>query len=60
MLDGRAGPQRDIVLVNAAAALVACGLADGFLEGAVMAAASIDSGAARGKMKALAEFTNGH
>ncbi len=58
VLDGRAGPPRDIVLVNAAAALVACGLAEGFLEGARIAAASIDGGEARGKVKALAEFTN--
>jgi anthranilate phosphoribosyltransferase len=58
VLGGCAGPQRDIVLVNAAAALVACGLAEGFLEAVRMAADSIDSGAAKCKVKALAEFTN--
>ncbi len=57
VLDGCAGPQRDIVLVNASAALVACGIAGGFVEGVALAAASIDSGAARAKVKALAEFT---
>jgi anthranilate phosphoribosyltransferase len=57
VLEGKTGPQRDIVLVNASAALVACGLAEGFPEAVRMAAASIDSGAARCKVKALAEFT---
>jgi anthranilate phosphoribosyltransferase len=57
VLAGRPGPQRDIVLANTAAALVACGLAGDFLRGAAMAAASIDSGAARAKLEALARFT---
>ncbi len=56
ILAGAPGPRRDIVLVNAAAALVAAGLADGFREGAALAAESIDSGAASAKLRALAEF----
>jgi anthranilate phosphoribosyltransferase len=53
------GPHRDIVLMNAAAALVAAGSAKEFLEGVHMAAESIDSGAARKKLEALASFTKG-
>lgn len=57
VLDGAPGPRRDIVLVNAAAALVATGRAAGFREGVAVAAESIDSGAARRKLEELARFT---
>jgi anthranilate phosphoribosyltransferase len=57
VLAGERGPQRDIVLVNAAAALVAAGMVDTFLEGMAVGTVSIDSGAARGKVAELAEFT---
>lgn len=57
VLDGARGPQRDIVIANAAAALVAAGMAGVFLEGAALAAVSIDTGAARRKAEALAHFT---
>jgi anthranilate phosphoribosyltransferase len=57
ILAGGAGPERDIVLVNASAALVAAGKAGGFPEGMRLAAESVDSGAARGKAEALARFT---
>ena len=57
VLDGKKGPERDIVVANAAAALVACGLAGSFQEAARMAADSIDSGEAKAKARALAEFT---
>jgi len=57
VLAGERGPQRDIVLVNAAAALVAAGMVDTFLEGMAIGTVSIDSGAARRKVEALAEFT---
>ncbi len=56
ILGGAAGAQRDIVLVNAAAALVAAGMAHGFRQGVALAAESIDSGAALGKLRALAQF----
>jgi len=56
VLAGARGPQRDIVLVNAAAALVAAGRARDFSEGAALAAEAIDSGAARNKLEALATF----
>jgi anthranilate phosphoribosyltransferase len=53
VLDGKVGPRRDIVLMNAAAALVAGGRARDLKEGAAVAAQSIDSRAARGKLDAL-------
>ncbi len=56
ILAGARGPRRDIVVANAAAALVAAGKAATFREGAELAAASIDSGAALGKLEALASF----
>jgi anthranilate phosphoribosyltransferase len=57
ILSGKDGPLRDIVLVNAAAALVASGVAANFLEGARLAAGAMSSGAAREKLEALAKFT---
>lgn len=57
VLAGERGAARDIVLVNAAAALVAAGRVETFLEGAAIAAVSIDSGAACGKAAQLAAFT---
>jgi anthranilate phosphoribosyltransferase len=57
VLGGAHGPQRDIVVVNAAAALVATGMVETFLEGVAVAVVSIDTGAARGKVEALKRFT---
>jgi anthranilate phosphoribosyltransferase len=57
ILAGDPGPRRDIVVVNAAAALVAGGRARDFKEGAQQAAHSIDSGAALRKLHALAELS---
>jgi anthranilate phosphoribosyltransferase len=56
ILEGEKGPQRDVVLANAAAALVAAERAADFQEGARLAAAAIDSGAARTKLHDLAAF----
>jgi anthranilate phosphoribosyltransferase len=53
ILDGEPGPKRDIVLMNAAAALVAGGRAREFKEGVEIAARSIDTGAARAKLESL-------
>ena len=58
ILAGESGPRRDIVLANAAAALVAAGRAADFLEGVRLAAQSIDSGAAAAKLDALIAFTH--
>jgi anthranilate phosphoribosyltransferase len=57
ILSGQNGPPRDIVLMNAAAALVAAGIAVDFLEGAHLAAAALSSGAAKDKLTQLVEFT---
>jgi anthranilate phosphoribosyltransferase len=56
IFDGTTGAPRDIVLVNASAALVAAGKASDFREGMRIARDSIDSGAARKKAKDLASF----
>jgi anthranilate phosphoribosyltransferase len=56
VLGGAAGAQRDIVLVNAAAALVAAGKAANFREGIEIAERSIDCGAAWKKVEELAQF----
>jgi anthranilate phosphoribosyltransferase len=46
VLDGRHGPRREVVLLNAAAALEVAGRARTLEEGIALAAAAIDSGAA--------------
>lgn len=58
VLAGEAGPRRDIVLLNAAAALFAAGWTESILAGIARAAESIDSGAAQGKLEALVAATN--
>jgi anthranilate phosphoribosyltransferase len=57
VLDGERGPRRDIVLVNASAALVAAGVAEDFGQGMSIAAHSVDSGAARRKLAELIRYT---
>ena len=57
LLDGAHGAYRDAVLLNAAAALHVAGHADDLKEGAAMAADAIDSGAARAKIKTVADIT---
>ncbi|MEL7346567.1 MAG: anthranilate phosphoribosyltransferase [Pseudomonadota bacterium] len=57
LLEGAAGAYRDAVLLNAAAALVVAGRAADLPSGAAMARDSIDSGAARAKVAALAAIT---
>jgi anthranilate phosphoribosyltransferase len=56
VLDGASGAPRDIVLMNAALALVAAGKAVDFLEGVARAEESIDSGAAKDKLTRLREL----
>ncbi|HUG35334.1 MAG TPA: anthranilate phosphoribosyltransferase [Candidatus Limnocylindrales bacterium] len=53
LLGGEAGPRRDIVLMNAAAALVVGNKARDLKDGVGLAAQSIDTGAAAGKLSAL-------
>jgi anthranilate phosphoribosyltransferase len=56
ILNGDKGPRRDIVVANASAAIVAAGRATDFLDGAQLAAASLDSGAALNKLNTLIAF----
>ncbi|MGX0976760.1 anthranilate phosphoribosyltransferase [Roseovarius sp. MBR-51] len=58
LLDGAPGAYRDAVLLNAAAALTVAGHASDLREGVAQAAESIDSGAARAKLTALAKLTS--
>ena len=59
VLAGERGGRRSAVLLNAAAALVAAGLAEDFGDGIDVAAAAIDSGAAASRLDALVEFSRG-
>jgi anthranilate phosphoribosyltransferase len=58
ILDGRPGPRRDIVLLNAGAAFYAAGKAPDIREGIQVAAQSIDSGVAAQKLEQLIAQTN--
>ncbi|HZZ34706.1 MAG TPA: anthranilate phosphoribosyltransferase [Caulobacteraceae bacterium] len=59
LLSGATGPYRDVVLLNAAAAFLVADKVETLREGVEMAAASIDSGAARRALDALIGATNG-
>ena len=59
LLAGARGPQRDIVVMNAAAAIVAGGLARSLPEGASLAAEAIDSGRALEKLDRLVRVSQG-
>jgi anthranilate phosphoribosyltransferase len=58
IFEGAPGPHRDIVVMNAAAAVFVAGRAANLREGVDLATASIDSGSAGEKLEALIEFTN--
>ena len=57
ILDGEKGPRRNVILINAAAALAAAGRAGDFSEGIKIAEKSIDDGAAKEKLEQLVRFT---
>lgn len=57
VLDGKKSARHDIVLMNAAAALVAAGKAEQLRQGVQLAAKSVDSGAAAKKLEALVSFS---
>ncbi len=57
VLAGEQGARRDAVLLNAAAGLVAAGLADDLVEGFALGAETIDSGAASSRLDALVAFS---
>jgi anthranilate phosphoribosyltransferase len=56
VLSGHKGPQRDAVVINAAAALCVAGVVDSPREGAVRAAEAIDSGASQAKLEAWVKW----
>ncbi|MGO9378724.1 MAG: anthranilate phosphoribosyltransferase [Dissulfurispiraceae bacterium] len=58
ILNGEQGPKREIVLMNAAAALMVAGKADDFITGKDIAADTIDSKKAIGKLEEIIKITN--
>lgn len=58
ILDGERGPRRDIVCLNAAAAIVAGGKADTLAQGWAAAQASLDGGRARRALDELVRCSN--
>ncbi len=58
VLEGKSGPLRDIVLFNAAAALLVAGKAESLREGVDLAAQSIDSGKAKAVLDALVKLSH--
>ncbi|MBP7581917.1 MAG: anthranilate phosphoribosyltransferase [Vogesella sp.] len=57
VLAGEPGPARDVVLLNAGAAIYTAGVAGSLADGVQAAAAAIDSGAARAKLDALVKLS---
>jgi anthranilate phosphoribosyltransferase len=57
LLDGAPGAYRDAVLLNAAAALLVAGKVTTLPDGVALARESIDSGAAKARIEALARIT---
>ncbi|MDH3873731.1 MAG: anthranilate phosphoribosyltransferase, partial [Desulfobacteraceae bacterium] len=57
ILNGEKGPKRNVVLINAAAALVVAGQAEDFKQGIRMAETAIDDGTAAKKMEALIKYS---
>jgi anthranilate phosphoribosyltransferase len=58
VLNGKTGAARDIVLLNAGAAIYVAGIAASHQEGIAMAAQAIDSGAAMTKLEQLKALSN--
>jgi anthranilate phosphoribosyltransferase len=58
VLEGESGARRDIVLINAGAAVWVAGAAEGLEDGIELARRSIDSGAARERLDLLIEASN--
>src|SRR5438094_924196 len=58
ILSGREGPRQQLVLVNAAPALVACGKAATLQDGVALARTIVQSGAAMDKLERLIKWTN--
>jgi len=60
ILEGEKSPRRNVVMLNASAALVAAGKAEDFKNGIQQAEEAVDSGAAAAKLEALIKYTKGN
>ncbi len=60
VLDNQPGPARDIVMLNAGAALCAANVSNSIQAGVLLAKAAIESGAAKGKLGQLIATTKAH
>ncbi len=58
VLDDKAGPARDIVVLNAGAAIYASGVADSLEQGVARAREVLANGTARGRLEELVRFSN--
>src|SRR5262245_64262770 len=58
VLKGKKGPLRDVAILNAAAALIVAGKAKDLRQGATLAAKSIESGEAEGRLERLIAVSN--
>jgi anthranilate phosphoribosyltransferase len=58
VLKGKRGPFRDVAVLNAAAALIVAGKAKDLKQGAALAAKSIESGEAEGRLDRLIAVSN--
>jgi anthranilate phosphoribosyltransferase len=58
VLKGGKGPYRDVAVLNAAAALIVAGKANDLKDGAALAAKSLDSGEAEGRLERLIKVSN--
>jgi anthranilate phosphoribosyltransferase len=58
VLDNQPGPARDVVLLNAGAAIYVSGVAKSLEEGLEKARIAIESGAAKTRLRNLIEFSN--
>jgi anthranilate phosphoribosyltransferase len=58
VLGGKPGAFRDVAVLNAAAALIVAGRAKDLKDGAALAAKSIDSGEAEGRLNRLVKVSN--
>ena len=58
LVDGQPGPYRDVVVFNAAGALISAGKAEDLMDGAAQAGAAIDGGKVKETLARLVEATN--
>jgi anthranilate phosphoribosyltransferase len=59
VLKGKKGPYRDVAILNAAAGLIVAARAKDLAHGVTLAAKSVDSGEAEGRLDRLIAVSNG-